>query len=97
MPVYLALQPIRCAAHYVAIAPGELLPHLFTLTGRSRRLFSVTLLCPFGQLAVSKYGALCCPDFPHTPQKWVSDEVPTFAGGINLQKRFKFVFKRSLL
>ena len=32
MPVYLTLQPIRRAAGYVAIAPGGLLPHLFTLT-----------------------------------------------------------------
>lgn len=31
MPVYLTLQPIRCAACHVAVAPGELLPHLFTL------------------------------------------------------------------
>ena len=30
-----------------------------------RRLFSVTLLCPHEQLPVRKYGALCCPDFPH--------------------------------
>ena len=35
MPVYLTLQPIRCAARNVAIAPGELLPHLFTLTSTS--------------------------------------------------------------
>ncbi len=32
MPVYLALQPIRYAARDVAVAPGELLPRLFTLT-----------------------------------------------------------------
>ena len=32
MPVYLTLQPIRCAARAIADAPGELLPHLFTLT-----------------------------------------------------------------
>ena len=32
MPVYLTLQPIRRAAGYVAIDPGGLLPHLFTLT-----------------------------------------------------------------
>ena len=32
MPVYLTLQPIRCAARNVAIAPGGLLPRLFTLT-----------------------------------------------------------------
>ncbi len=32
---------------------------------RCRLLFSVTLLCRFRQLAVNKYGALCCPDFPH--------------------------------
>ena len=65
-PVYMTLQPIRRTASYIAIRPGELLPHLFTLTGRVRRLFSVTLLYPHGQLPVKKYGALCCPDFPHT-------------------------------
>lgn len=32
MPVYLALQPMRCAAPYVTIRSGELLPRLFTLT-----------------------------------------------------------------
>ena len=64
MPVYLTLQPIRCAARNVAIAPGELLPRLFTLTARRRRLFSVTLLCRHRQLPVRKYGTLCCPDFP---------------------------------
>ena len=29
-----------------------------------RRSFSVTLLYPYGQLPVKKYGALCCPDVP---------------------------------
>ena len=65
-PVYMTLQPIRRTASRIATGPGELLPHLFTLTGRVRRLFSVTLLYPHGQLPVKKYGALCCPDFPHT-------------------------------
>ena len=60
----MTLQPIRRTASYIAIRPGELLPHLFTLTGRVRRLFSVTLLYPHGQLPVKKYGALCCPDVP---------------------------------
>ena len=32
MPIYLTLQLIRCAACGVAIAPGGLLPRLFTLT-----------------------------------------------------------------
>jgi hypothetical protein len=42
-PVYMTLQPIRRTARYVAIAAGELLPHLFTLTADKRqRLFSVT-------------------------------------------------------
>ena len=36
MPVYLTLQPIRCAACHVAVAPGELLPHLFTLASAGR-------------------------------------------------------------
>ena len=31
MPVYLTLQPIRCAASHVTMSPGGLLPHLFTI------------------------------------------------------------------
>ena len=31
MPVYLTLQPIRRAARHLAVAPGGLLPRLFTL------------------------------------------------------------------
>ena len=34
-PVYMTLQPIRRTASYIAIRPGELLPHLFTLTGQA--------------------------------------------------------------
>ena len=75
MPVYLSLQPIRHAARDITIASGGLLPHLFTLTPVWRRLFSVTLLYRYRQLPVKKYGALCCPDFPHTPHAWVSDEM----------------------
>ena len=30
--VYMVLQPIRCTASHIAMRPGELLPHLFTLT-----------------------------------------------------------------
>ena len=72
-PVYMILQPIRCTATIVANSTGELLPRLFTLTPKnispkrkkmSKRLFSVTLLCPHEQLPVRKYGALRCPDFP---------------------------------
>ncbi len=37
------------------------------------RFFSVTLLCPYEQLSVRKYGALCCPDFPHY-QIWQRDK-----------------------
>lgn len=68
-PVYMTLQPIRRTAYYITIVPGELLPHLFTLTFLKRRLFSVTLLYPHGQLPVKKYGALCCPDFPPALQR----------------------------
>ena len=35
--------------------------------GWHKRFFSVTLLCRCRQLSVRKYGALRCPDFPHTP------------------------------
>ena len=31
----MTLQPIRRTASYIAIRPGELLPHLFTLTGQA--------------------------------------------------------------
>ena len=65
-PIYMTLQPIRRTASSIAGRPGELLPHLFTLTGQARRFFSVTLLCPHEQLPVRKYGALCCPDVPLT-------------------------------
>lgn len=41
MPIYLTLQLAGGAARHVAVAPGGLLPHLFTLA--LRRLFSVTL------------------------------------------------------
>ena len=64
----MTLQPIRRTASYITIRPGELLPHLFTLTGQVRRSFSVTLLYPHGQLPVKKYGALCCPDVPPVPK-----------------------------
>jgi len=67
-------QPYRVGIHGLATRKpysflcrhknGELLPRLFTLTLRIRRLFSVTLLCPYEQLPVRKCGALCCPDFP---------------------------------
>lgn len=31
-PIYMALQLIMRTAHHIAAVPGELLPHLFTLT-----------------------------------------------------------------
>jgi len=51
-------------AEDVATPAGALLPHLFTLTRRNGRLFSVTLIRTFTRLPVKKHGALCCPDFP---------------------------------
>ena len=36
MPVYLALQPIRCAPWNIAVPRGGLLPRLFTLAGVPR-------------------------------------------------------------
>ena len=65
LAVYLALQPMRRTADYVAIITGGLLPHLFTLTtDEPKRLFSVTLLQVYTRLPVRKHGVLCCPDFP---------------------------------
>ena len=37
LPVYLTLQPARCAARHIAVAPGGLLPRLFILAVGSRR------------------------------------------------------------
>ena len=84
MPVYLTLQPIRRAACAVADAAGGLLHHLFTLTPgvsfvtkpHRGRFFSVTLLSRCRLPVVSRYGALCCPDFPHAPHSWARDEPP---------------------
>ena len=47
MPVYLALQPMGCAAPHVAMKPGGLLPRLFTLT-TARRIVAVVFChtCP---------------------------------------------------
>ena len=60
MPVYLTLQPIRRAAHHVAMVSGGLLPHLFTLTADCeavRRLFlsrysTVADSSPLGSMAL---------------------------------------------
>ena len=43
LTVYLTLQLAGSAARHVAVAPGGLLPRLFTLTTVRWRLFSVTL------------------------------------------------------
>ena len=43
LTVYLTLQLAGGAARHVAVAPGGLLPRLFTLTTERWRLFSVTL------------------------------------------------------
>ena len=84
--IYMTLQPIRRTAPLVAKRDGELLPRLFTLTGGSplRRFFSVTLLKPCGLLPVRKYGALCCPDFPHASRRrraadWRTARVQRYA------------------
>ena len=38
-PVYMTLQPIRRTAFYITVKPGELLPHLFTLTAFAAVIF----------------------------------------------------------
>ena len=56
--VYVILQPIRRTASDVATKPGELLPHLFTLTPTSRSGFSLlrysalTNSFPLGSMAL---------------------------------------------
>ena len=62
-PVYTTLQPIRRTAFRIPAEPVGSYP-AFSPLPENRRLFSVTLLCPCGQLPVKKYGALRCPDFP---------------------------------
>ena len=76
----LGLATQRRAARDITAAPGGLLPHLFTLTLQAGgRLFSVTLLYRCRQLPVRKFGALCCPDFPHIASTAMSDEMPVCA------------------
>lgn len=44
-PVYMVFQPMMCTAPCVAAGTGELLPHLFTLTGMPAVIFCyITLL-----------------------------------------------------
>ena len=58
--------------------PGGLLPHLLTLTFHDeRRLFSSPLLNPRGLLAVNKWDALCCPDFPLSPPERDASDKPS--------------------
>ena len=68
VPVYLALQHAGCAATYVAICSGGLLPRLFTLADICEQLPAV-VFCHIDprrrhRLSVRKCVALCCPDFP---------------------------------
>ena len=48
MPVYLILQPMRRTAANVTIHPGELLPHLFTLTAAYASVVCFLWHCPAG-------------------------------------------------
>lgn len=75
MPVYLALQPIRCAARNVAIAPGELLPRLFTLTIKDGGYFlshysTLADSFPLGNMV------LCVARTFLLPHKMTSDKTP---------------------
>ena len=71
-PIYLTLQLAGGAARNVAVAPGELLPHLFTLTMIFTGIMAVVFchLKPQSHLwlPVRKCDALCCPDFPPISQ-----------------------------
>ena len=58
---------LRCARLACHHTTGGLLPHLLTLTDRSRRLFSSALINPRGLLPIKKRSVLCCPDFPPAP------------------------------
>ena len=83
LPVYMTLQPIRRAARHLTVAPGGLLPRLFTRGVVAPFLerygspvrkwggcFLSRCLCGCPRLPVRKYGALCCPDFPHACIPW---------------------------
>lgn len=80
MPVYLTLQPIRRAARHLAVAPGGLLPHLFTLTCEPKPnaggCFLSRFLHSLPRLPVKKYGALCCPDFPQAALRKPAGDGP---------------------
>jgi len=62
----LDLATLSRAAHHVTMASGELLPHLFTLTNNVGGYFLSRDSAVNRLPAVNRYGALCCPDFPHT-------------------------------
>lgn len=74
--IYMVLQRVSRTAAVVAYSPGELLPHLLTLTSQARRLFSSTILYPRGCLRVKKHATLCCPDFPLLTE--IRSDKPTY-------------------
>ena len=71
LPVYLTLQPARCAACHIAVASGGLLPRLFTLAVGLRWAAWAVVFChitlPLPTAPRRECGALCCPDFPLAP------------------------------
>ncbi|SMG38918.1 hypothetical protein SAMN05661096_02586 [Marivirga sericea] len=81
--MYVTLQPERFTVHLnITIQDGGLLPHLFTMTVLYQQadqhgyLFSVALSVPdyIKTLGFSRYGALCCSDFP-PPDKSEGDKT----------------------
>lgn len=78
LPVYLTLQPARCAACHIAVASGGLLPRLFTLAVGLRWAAWAVVFChitlPLPTAPRRECGALCCPDFPLAPHSCASDE-----------------------
>ncbi len=95
--VYLTLQLAGDAARGVTIAPGGLLPHLFTLTRQcARRLFSVTLPHSHPWLPVKKCDALCCPDFPLDTRCQVTSDKPPHcirpAKLLQVERKTKFIW-----
>lgn len=65
--IYLMLQPMRFTPPGITTGARGLLPHVFTLPIPNKfgaEVIFCGTFCTLPHLAVSKHGALCCPDFP---------------------------------
>ena len=76
-PVYMLLQLPRQTARCVTTRLVSSYLTFSPLPLRKRRLFSSPLLNPHGLLAVNKWDALCCPDFPLSPPERGASDKPS--------------------